>query len=107
MRHHEPARGGEIGALGELYVGTASRSDRFIASATADARRRRLVQVRSSLLRERWQYDGAPRAAPWLIGIAAQLLRRRRQGFGRLLTFLSSLSHARAALFVRAGLQAR
>jgi DNA-directed RNA polymerase specialized sigma24 family protein len=36
------------------------------------------------------RYDGRVSCRPWLIGIAAQLVRRRRQASGRFFTFLSS-----------------
>jgi RNA polymerase sigma-70 factor (ECF subfamily) len=43
------------------------------------------------------RYDGRPSCRPWLIGIAAQLLRRRKRTFGRFRAFLSSLGGVQAA----------
>jgi RNA polymerase sigma factor (sigma-70 family) len=90
--------GGEIGALGELYDRYHERVRRFVARATSDAydvddlvHATFLAAAKSA-----GRYDGRPSCRPWLIGIAAQLLRRRRQSFGRFLTVLSSLRAIRA-----------
>ena len=85
--------GGEIGALGELYDRYHEPVRRFVARATSDAddvddlvHATFLAAAKSA-----GRYDGRPSCRPWLIGIAAQLLRRRRQSFGRFLAVLSSL----------------
>ena len=91
---------GEIGALGELYDRHHEPVRRFIARATSDAEdvddlvhATFLAAAKSS-----GRYDGRPSCRPWLIGIAAQLLRRRRQGFSRLLAVLSSLKGSQATM---------
>ncbi|MGA7119141.1 MAG: RNA polymerase sigma factor [Polyangiaceae bacterium] len=102
--------GGEIGALGELYDRYHERVRGFVARATSDAydvddlvHATFLAAAKSA-----GRYDGRPSCRPWLIGIAAQLLRRRRQSFGRFLTVLSSLRATRAtAADPRPALQAR
>jgi RNA polymerase sigma-70 factor (ECF subfamily) len=54
------------------------------------------------------RYDGRASCRPWLFGIAAQLMRRKRQRFRRWLTVLSSLSATRTAIVdPRPRLQAR
>jgi DNA-directed RNA polymerase specialized sigma24 family protein len=89
--------GGEIGALGELYDRYHEPVRRFVARATSDAddvddlvHATFLAAAKSA-----GRYDGRPSCRPWLIGIAAQLLRRRRQSFGRFLAVLSSLRRGR------------
>jgi RNA polymerase sigma-70 factor (ECF subfamily) len=112
--HHVPARsetaqtsdadifrklaGGEIGALGELYDRYREPIRRFVARATSDAddvddlvHATFLAAAKSAS-----RYDGRPSCRPWLVGIAAQLLRRRRQSFGHLFAVLSSLRGIRA-----------
>lgn len=102
--------GGEMNALGELYDRYHEAVRRFVARATSNAddvddlvHATFLEAAKSSS-----RYDGRPSCRPWLVGIAAQLLRRRRQSFGRLLAVLSSLRGMRAtATDPRAALQAR
>jgi RNA polymerase sigma-70 factor (ECF subfamily) len=102
--------GGEIGALGELYDRYHERVRRFVARATSDAddvddlvHATFLAAAKSA-----GRYDGRPSCRPWLIGIAAQLLRRRRQSLGRFLAVLSSLRATRAtSADPRRALQAR
>jgi RNA polymerase sigma factor (sigma-70 family) len=102
--------GGEIGALGELYDRYREPVRRFVARATSDAddvddlvHATFLAAAKSA-----GRYDGRPWCRPWLIGIAAQLLRRRRQSLGRFLAVLSSLRATRAtAADPRQALQAR
>jgi RNA polymerase sigma-70 factor (ECF subfamily) len=91
--------GGEIGALGELYDRYHETIRRFVARATSDAEdvddlvhATFLAAAKSAA-----QYDGRASCRPWLIGIAVQLLRRRRRAFARLLAFLSSFRSARTA----------
>jgi RNA polymerase sigma-70 factor, ECF subfamily len=102
--------GGEIGALGELYDRYQEPIRSFVARATCDAEdvddlvHATFLAAAKSAVR----YDGRPSCRPWLIGIAAQLLRRRRQSFGRFLAALSSLRGVRAtAADPRPALQAR
>jgi RNA polymerase sigma-70 factor (ECF subfamily) len=101
---------GEIDALGELYDRYHEIVRRFVARATSNAEdvddlvHATFLAAAQSATR----YDGRASCRPWLIGIAAQLLRRRRQLFGRLLSVLSSLRGTRAAaLDPRPALQAR
>jgi RNA polymerase sigma-70 factor (ECF subfamily) len=102
--------GGNIGALGELYDRYREPVRRFVARATSDAddvddlvHATFLAAAKSA-----GRYDGRPSCRPWLIGIAAQLLRRRRQSFGRFLAVLSSLRATRTtATDPRQALQAR
>ena len=89
---------GEIGALGELYDRYREPVWRFVARATSDADDvDDLVQATFlAAAKSAGRYDGRPSCRPWLIGIAAQLLRRRRQSFGRFLEVLSALRGVRA-----------
>ncbi len=106
---HQLARG-EIGALGELYDRYQEPLRRFVARATCDAEDVDDLVHATFLAAAKGagRYDGRPSCRPWLIGIAAQLLRRRRQSFGRFLAVLSSLRGVRAtAVDPRAALQAR
>jgi RNA polymerase sigma-70 factor (ECF subfamily) len=101
---------GEIGALGELYDRYHEPVRRFVARATSDADDvDDLVQATFlEAARSAGRYDGRPCCRPWLIGIAAHLLRRRRQSFGRFLAVLSSLRATRAtSADPRRALQAR
>jgi RNA polymerase sigma factor (sigma-70 family) len=88
---------GEIGALGELYDRHQAALRRFIARATADAEdvddlvHAAFLTAAKAAVR----YDGRLVCRPWLIGIACQLLRRRRHALGRLVAVLSSLHRAR------------
>lgn len=89
---------GDIGALGELYDRYQAPLRRFVARATADAEDVDDL-VHATFLaaaQSAGRYDGRASCRPWLVGIAAQLLRRRRQAFGRLLSLLSSLGGSRA-----------
>jgi RNA polymerase sigma-70 factor (ECF subfamily) len=101
---------GNIGALGELYDRYGERIRRFLARATSDAEdvddlvHATFLAAAQSASR----YDGRPSCRPWLVGIAAQLLRRRRRSVGSLLAVLSSLRGTRAGtLDPRPSLQAR
>jgi RNA polymerase sigma-70 factor (ECF subfamily) len=89
---------GDTGALGELYDRHSARIRRFLARATADAEDVDDL-VHATFLqaaRSAGRYDGRDSCHPWLVGIAAQLLRRRRQAFGRFLTFVSAFGGSRA-----------
>lgn len=101
---------GETGALGELYDRHHQPIRRFVARATSDAadvddlvHATFLAAAKSAA-----RYDGRTSCRPWLVGIAAQLLRRRRRAFGRLVAVLSLLGGARAeAIDPRSALHAR
>jgi RNA polymerase sigma-70 factor (ECF subfamily) len=87
-------------ALGELYDRYREPVRRFIVRSTADAEDvDDLVQATFlEAAKTAQRYDGRACCRPWLIGIAAQLLRRRHQKFGRLLAVLSSFgASARSA----------
>lgn len=101
---------GEIGALGELYDRYRHPIRRFITRATRDAEdvddlvHETFLAAAKSAAR----YDGRPSCRPWLLGIAARLLRRRRQSFARLFAVLSTLCGLSAASTdPRSSLQAR
>jgi RNA polymerase sigma factor (sigma-70 family) len=102
--------GGDSGALGELYDRYHRPVRRFLARATADAEdvddlvHTTFLTAAGTAAR----YDGRPCCRPWLIGIAAQLLRRRHRAVARLLAVLSSFGGGRpAAADPRAALNAR
>jgi RNA polymerase sigma-70 factor (ECF subfamily) len=101
---------GEIGALGELYDRYHEPVRRFIARATADAEDvDDLVQATFlAATKSAERYDGRPSCRPWLVGIAVQLLRRRRRSFGRFAAVLELLRGTGiAASDSRSALQAR
>jgi RNA polymerase sigma-70 factor (ECF subfamily) len=91
--------GGESGALGELYDRYHEHLRRFVARATSDAEDvDDLVHVTFlAAATSAARYDGRPCARPWLIGIAVQHLRRRRQARGRFFAVLGVLAGARTA----------
>jgi RNA polymerase sigma factor (sigma-70 family) len=101
---------GDSAALGELYDRYQQPIRRFLARATTDAEDVDDL-VHTTFLaaaRSAGRYDGRPSCRPWLIGIAVQLLRRRRRAVARFLAVLSSLSGGRpAAADPRAALHAR
>ena len=102
--------GGESSALGELYDRYHQPLRRFVARVTCDAEDVDDLVHATFLTAARCagRYDGRPSCRPWLIGIAARLLRRRRQAFGRFLEVMRSLGRAGATnLDPRPGLQAR
>jgi RNA polymerase sigma-70 factor (ECF subfamily) len=84
---------GQIGALGELYDRHHKALRSFIGRVTRDAHdvddlvHATFLAVAQSADR----YDGRSSCRPWLIGTAAQLLRRRQRALGRLLKVLSAL----------------
>jgi RNA polymerase sigma-70 factor (ECF subfamily) len=91
---------GDLGALGELYDRYHEPIRRFFARATSDAEDVDDL-VHATFLaaaKTAGRYDGRPSCRPWLIGIAAQFLRRRRRTVGRFLEVLSSLRGSRAAI---------
>ncbi len=84
---------GNVGALGELYDRYREPIRRFLARATAngedvdDLVHGTFLAAAKSASR----YDGRPSCRPWLVGIAVQLLRRRRRSLGRFVAVLSSI----------------
>ena len=71
---------GQLGALGELYDRYQAPLRGFITRATSDAHDVDDL-VHTTFLETAkcaHRYDGRTSCRPWLIGIAAQLLRRRR-----------------------------
>jgi RNA polymerase sigma factor (sigma-70 family) len=88
---------GETGALGALYDRYHEPVRRFVARATSDAEdvddlvHATFLAAATSAGR----YDGRDCCRPWLIGIAVQHLRRRRQARGRLFAVLSAVAGAR------------
>ena len=87
---------GEGGALGELYDRYREPIRRFIARATSDAEDvDDLVHaVFLAAATSAGRYDGRDCCRPWLIGIAVQHLRRRRNARGRFFAVLSALAGA-------------
>jgi RNA polymerase sigma-70 factor (ECF subfamily) len=83
---------GESSALGELFDRYREPVRRFVAQATGDAEDvDDLVQATFlEAAKTAARYDGRACCRPWLIGIAAQLLRRRRKAVSRFLAVLSS-----------------
>jgi len=101
---------GELDALGELYDRYHAYVRRFLTHATSDADDVDDLVHATFLTAAQCaaRYDGRPSCRPWLIGIAAQLLRRRRRAFGTFLAVAASLRNHRAAAFdPRPALQAR
>jgi RNA polymerase sigma-70 factor (ECF subfamily) len=91
---------GESGALGELYDRHHAPIRRFVARATSDAgdvddlvHATFLTAAKSAT-----RYDGRASSRPWLVGIAAQLLRRRRRALGRFVAVLTSFAGLRAGV---------
>ena len=101
---------GQVGALGELYDRHRAPLRSFIGRATSDAHDvDDLVHATFLAAAQSAQrYDGRASCRPWLMGIAAQLLRRRRRAFGRFVAVLSALQGTlQAASDPRPALQAR
>jgi len=89
--------GGETGALGELYDRYHQSIRRFVARATFDGEdvddlvHATFLAAAGSAAR----YDGRACCRPWLMGIAVQHLRRRRQARGRFFAALAALGGMR------------
>jgi RNA polymerase sigma-70 factor (ECF subfamily) len=83
---------GQLGALGELYDRYQAPLRRFITRATRDAHDvDDLLQATFlTAAKSAERYDGRTSCRPWLVGIAAQLLRRRRHAFSRFVEILSA-----------------
>ncbi len=90
---------GDSSALGELYDRHSQSIRRFLAQVTANAEDVDDLTHAAFLAAAEiaGRYDGRPSCRPWLIGIAAQMLRRRKRMFGRFRVFLSSLGGAQPA----------
>ena len=94
---------GERSALGELYDRHRHPVHRFLSAATGDAEDvDDLVQATFlEAAKTAARYDGRASCRPWLIGIAAQLLRRRRRSivrrFAALAAFAGFASRASAS----------
>jgi DNA-directed RNA polymerase specialized sigma24 family protein len=91
---------GDIGALGELYDRYQAPLRRFVARATSDAEDVDDL-VHATFLaaaKSAGRYDGRSSCRPWLVGIAAQLLRRRRRALGRFFEVLSAVRGKRASM---------
>jgi RNA polymerase sigma-70 factor (ECF subfamily) len=89
---------GEIGALGELYDRYHEPVRRFLGRATGGAEDvdDLVHQTFLAAAKSAHRYDGRASCRPWLVGIAVQHLRRRRQAFARLLAVLGSLRRGHA-----------
>ncbi len=101
---------GQLGALGELYDRYQAPLRSFIARATRDAHDvDDLVQATFlTAARCAERYDGRASCRPWLIGIATQLLRRRRRALGHFFAALSAFKGTLQAVSdPRPALQAR
>ena len=87
---------GQLGALGELYDRYQAPLRSFVARATRDAHDVDDL-VHAAFLSAATcakRYDGRASCRPWLIGIAAQLLRRRRRAVSRFVSVLSAFKHS-------------
>jgi len=84
---------GQLGALGELYDRYQAGLRSFLGRATRDSHDvdDLLHATFLAAAKSAERYDGRSSCRPWLVGIAAQLLRRRRQTLGRLVAVLASL----------------
>ncbi|HEX5100622.1 MAG TPA: RNA polymerase sigma factor [Polyangiaceae bacterium] len=84
---------GELNGLGELYDRHQAPLRAFVARVTGDAEdvddlvHATFLAAAKSAAR----YDGRASCRPWLMGIAVQLLRRRRRDTSRLLAVLDTL----------------
>jgi RNA polymerase sigma-70 factor (ECF subfamily) len=83
---------GQLGALGALYDRYQAPLRRFLARATQDAHDVDDLTHAAFLSAARCagRYDGRASCRPWLIGIAAQLLRRRRRASSRFVAVLAA-----------------
>lgn len=89
---------GQLGALGELYDRYQEPVRSFIARVTRDAHDvdDLLHATFLAAAQSAHRYDGRDNARPWLVGIAATLLRRRHQSLARLVRVLGSLKDSLA-----------
>jgi RNA polymerase sigma-70 factor (ECF subfamily) len=101
---------GQLGALGDLYDRYQGPLRSFLTRATKGAHDvdDLLHATFLSAAKCAERYDGRASCRPWLIGIAAQLLRRRRRASSRFVEILSALkSTLQPASDPRPALQAR
>ncbi|RYZ09907.1 MAG: RNA polymerase sigma factor [Myxococcales bacterium] len=87
---------GQLGGLGELYDRYQAPLRSFILRVTRDAHDADDLVHATFLTAAQCasRYDGRACCRPWLIGIAAQLLRRRRRSFGRIAFLLGALERS-------------
>jgi RNA polymerase sigma-70 factor (ECF subfamily) len=85
--------GGDLGALGVLYDRHRARVRQFLRRAMpGSAEIDDLVhETFLALPQAAPSYDGRRRARPFVIGVAAQMVRRRRRGLARWMEFLQEL----------------
>lgn len=84
---------GQLGGLGELYDRYHAPLRRFVLRVTGDAHDVDDLVHATFLTAAQCaaRYDGRACCRPWLVGIAAQLLRRRRRALGRWAFLLGAL----------------
>lgn len=89
---------GEVSALGELYDRYQGPVRRFLVQATSNSPEVDDLLHNTFLTAAQCasRYDGRDVCRPWLIGIATQLVRRRRSALGRWFAVLTSLGVLRA-----------
>jgi RNA polymerase sigma-70 factor (ECF subfamily) len=99
----EGVRGGDLEPLGILYDRHHQQVRQFVRRATAgDAEADDIVHeafLTLASLAER--YDGRASARPFLLGIAAQLVRQHRRGVARFLQVLASFASSTGERSVR------
>lgn len=105
---------GQLDALGELYDRYRAPLRSFLVRATRDAHDcdDLLHATFLAAAKSAARYDGRPCCRPWLVGIAVQLLRRRRRSLRHLLGVLATLTDtqppsrdARVALQVQSDIE--
>jgi RNA polymerase sigma-70 factor (ECF subfamily) len=86
--------GGDLSPLGVLYDRHHEGVRQFVARATASSADAEDITHETflTLAKIAGRYDGRPSARPFLLGIAAQLVRRRKRGLGRWAQALASLA---------------
>jgi RNA polymerase sigma-70 factor (ECF subfamily) len=86
--------GGDLSPLGELYDRHHEGVRQFVARATGSSADAEDITHEAflTLAKIAGRYDGRPSARPFLLGIAAQLVRRRKRGLGRWAQALASLA---------------
>ncbi len=92
---------GEIGALGELYDRHRGPVRSFLSRATsgADDVDDLVHQTFLAAAKSAQRYDGRGSCRPWLVGIAVQHLRRRRQAFARFVAVVESFRRGKSPGF--------
>lgn len=87
---------GDVSALGVLYDRHHDGVRQFVTRAMAGGTDADDVTQEAflTLSKVAARFDGRESARPFLLGIATQLVRRRRRGFGRWMRALSSLATA-------------